>query len=233
VLPLASPPTVNKISIGRFFYYDFCLSNATSLPGFLIKIKYIKMEKLTFGPWIGSNYQTSPHGRLLLIGESHYLDNENVTDTLTSEVIQKFVNGDYSINFYKNMGLLFNPQNPKELWQNVAFANAIQNGLPDSTSQPEKEDIATVVPAFWILLDLLKPEKVLVCSKRMWNYWLPDKDPRGSFIDHISENGKNSTVWKYNYTSGHCFAMGINHPSSYFSYADWNPLVMKFMMSKF
>jgi hypothetical protein len=66
----------------------------------------------------------------------------------------------------------------------------------------------------------------------MWEYWMPDNDERGNFIKKISVNDKNSTIWQYNYEGGSCTAMGINHPSSFFSYSEWKPIVEEFLLSE-
>jgi hypothetical protein len=195
-----------------------------------------KIDGLKFQPWIGHNFGKSEYGKLLILGESHYGSDLEKYDTpygnrSTSEIIQKVINGEFDINFYRNVGLLFNPHDRNQLWNSVAFANAIQNPLVNTDSQPTRKDIETISPAFRLLLNNIKPDKVLICSKRMWDYWLPENDPQGEFIRQISANGKRSTIWKYEYTDGHCLAMGINHPSRFFSYLKWNPILKEFLSS--
>jgi hypothetical protein len=75
--------------------------------------------------------------------------------------------------------------------------------LFDANSQPTCEEISTIIPAFWALLRNLSPEKVLVCSKRMWNNWLSGKDEHGSsWVQDISANGRKSTIWRYQRSPG-------------------------------
>jgi hypothetical protein len=98
----------------------------------------------------------------LIIGESHYIeDSDDYNDSekgnlFTSIVLQGFLDKKYNINFYRNLGLLFNSENYYEIWENVAFSNAIQTGLEHSKSQPAKEDIVTVIPAFLAFTEKLK-----------------------------------------------------------------------------
>lgn len=215
----------------------------------IMSFKTMSIKGLNFQPWISDNYlnNTGKYGQLLVIGESHYFENEeesegneelkenNNSDAysednhFTSAVVELYINGEKDINFFRNLGLLFNSNDRYELWKNVAFANAIQVSLPKAESQPCSEAISTVIPAFWLLLKNLQPTRVLVCSKRMWNGWMPDNDERSSFIEKISSNEKHSTIWKYDYGTGSCLAMGIKHPSKFFSYTAWKEIVFDFL----
>lgn len=202
------------------------------------------MNAINFNPWVSEAYKNGNgiYGKLLIMGESHYIDDEEEDDItqqldsaqsgpseFTTSIVDGFINKKWELNFFRNLGLLFNKNDQYEIWENVAFANAIQVGLKTSTSQPTIKDISTVIPAFWELLELLKPGKILICSKRMWNNWMPDSDTRCQKIGEIECNGKYSTIWEYNYENGRCTAIGINHPSSYFSYSNWEPLVKMFL----
>ena len=167
------------------------------------------IEDLNFQPFVSEAYKNNNgiYGKLLIIGESHYHDEDDIeTDTeieeqvekevasneFTSAIVNGYIKGEWNLKFYRNLGLLFNENDKYEVWKNVAFANAIQVGLIKSTSQPTGEDIATVIPAFWSLLDNLKPDKVLICSKRMWNHWMPDSDNRSNHLKNVSLNEKYS-----------------------------------------
>ena len=217
------------------------------------------IKALKFQPWISDAYRNNEgkYGRLLILGESHYTSDKPTYDEaqkdfdseellsfdlpeekkyfgkFTEDIVTEFINEESDINFFRNLGLLFNPYDRIEVWKNVAFANGIQTLLLESNGQPTKNEISTVKEAFWSLLDNLKPDRVLVCSQRMWNYWLPDDNERGYLLTHHYANGKHSTIWKYNREGGHTFAMAINHPSKYFSYSNWEPLVKSFISKNF
>jgi len=134
--------------------------------------------------------------------------------------------------FYKNTGLLFYPHDCIKVWKEVAFANAMQIGLPYASSQPHKDAIETIAPAFTLLLDHLKPRKVIVLSKRMFYKWIPENN--GEHITPLQENGKKTNVWKYTYKGGACLAMGIAHPSRLrsSSLAAWNAVIKAFLSMK-
>ena len=207
------------------------------------------IKGINFQPWVSKNYEdkTSKYNRLLILGESHYIEDdyseeqkdneddysnsqEDVTpNNFTSAVIQDFLDDKHNIAFFRNLGWLFNPNDKKEVWNEIAFANAIQIALGSSTEQPSKSEIETVKNAFWLLLDNLEPDKILVCSKRMWDSWIPEDPAKCEFVRHIKNNHKSSTIWKYKTKSKDCLVMGINHPSKYFSYNNWRPIVMEFL----
>lgn len=211
-----------------------------------------KIEGLTFQPWVPESYYDSnnPYGKLLILGESHYgvgedesdSVKESVTETImnddkgnqtTSIVVDGFISKKWDINFFRNLGLSFNKEDRYEIWKFAAFANAIQKSLGGADSQPTQEEIETIKPALWLLIENLKPQKMLVCSQRMWQYWLPDEDSRCKLSGNISAEGKESNVWQYKHEDGFCYAIGINHPSRFFSYESFTPLLKKFITDKF
>ena len=191
----------------------------------------MSIEKLRFKPWIGNYYEENENGKILLVGESHYLDGEDITtQDFTTAVINEYLSdGNMQTPFFKRIGQIFDRNDFKAIWAKVAFANLIQSGLSNSSSQPTKDDIATINPAFEILLNDLRPNKVIVLSKRLWNFWLTEENAQ--FIGKIKANGKSATVWEYIRDGHSTIAMGIWHPSRMFgnSCYDWTPLVEKFL----
>ena len=165
-----------------------------------------KIKGLHFQPWIGPNWEKSKYGKLLLLGESHYLNGDKDTSNLTTLVVKEAVSEKKGMNtaFFWTTELIFGCKEPGQLWNNVAYANLIQNGLPKAQSQPQQKDRATINPSFKLLLDNLKPKKVIVLSKRMWTIWLTEES--GKCISFINVNDKKSEVWEYEYDKGKLFS---------------------------
>jgi len=186
---------------------------------------------LRFEPWIGKNYKTYVDGKILLIGESHYLDEElDPASNFTTAVIKQFLQGHkLPTPFFQRIGNIFDSNDYNSIWENIAFANLIQAGLSEAKSQPTVDDIATINPTFEILLKNLKPDKVLVFSKRLWNNWLTEED--ATHVKEISANNKKGNIWEYQRNGKKTLAMGINHASRMYgkSWSDWVPLVKKFI----
>jgi hypothetical protein len=191
------------------------------------------MKNLSFKPWIGANYENPKYGKFLILGESHYGDVDSINSNFTTEVLEEYLSGEYypAYRIYSNLGLIFNENDKYELWNNCAYANLIQHFMNDKDAQPSSAQLESIIPAFWELLELLKPDKIIICSKRMWENWLPDNDSRCRMIDEIKTESKYSSVWEYDHSSGKTLAIGINHPTSIgFSNNEWRPLIQKFIV---
>jgi hypothetical protein len=167
-------------------------------------------------PYIGENYSTGINNqKVLIIGESHYsenFDNSIETSDFTHEVTSGIIKDQVPIRFFQYVGSLFN-ENWTEIWQNVAFANLVQHVFENSTDQPNDDHKKTII-SFYKYLDILKPDKVIVCSSRAWVEWF------NTYIDSYEGVERHpqhpigiSCVFKYPYSDGKSMTIGINHPS--------------------
>ena len=190
-----------------------------------------KIKGLKFQPWIGENYETNPKGRILLLGESHYLNGEKETSDFTTQVVNNFKNHfeDFNSPFFERIGKIFDSKDCFKIWNNVAFANLIQSGLDKAKTQPLDEDWETINPAFEKLLAALKPDKVIVFSKRIFNYCLNEDD--AICLKEIKANNKKAEIYQYTRNQHKSFVIGVNHASRMFgnSCLDWTPLIKKFI----
>lgn len=195
------------------------------------------MKNIKFKPWIGKDYGKSELGRLLIVGDSHYFlggEEDSVFPNWTEDIVGDLENTNFRI--FKNIGMVFNPNNDLELWPKVAFANAIQSDFRSSDQKPTYEDFKTVEPAIQEYLNIAKPSKIIVFSKRVWENGLSNDINWGEYIGEIedAEFQKKSTLWKFNYDGGFCHGIGVNHPSSPgFSSDNWRPLINKFLEQRF
>ena len=193
---------------------------------------------LHFQPNVGPNYQVG--SGLAAFAESHYFDDwpteeDDFSAGYDDFTIKTVRDGflaraeGFTTPFFRNAGLLFCPQDCYKIWHNIAFANLIQIGLPTAKSQPDAREIQTIGPAFQLLLDSLQPAKLLVLSRRLYEYWIPETN--GKAVCPISANGKHSTVWQYRHAGGSCLTMGVIHPSRMYGKATaaWKPLVDAFL----
>lgn len=187
-----------------------------------------------FQPWIGKNFGTSDLGKLLVVGESHY-DYESLTDfeNYTTRIVNK-LGGDGDNNFFVQIGYLFNETDYLDVWQKIAFANAIQFVFNESRQTKTSLQNATIEPAIKEYLNIIKPEKMLVCSSHIWNKGLPLNISWSKYLGNLTdeENAKEATLWEFEYEGGKCLSMGIHHPSSTnpkFRVEEWRPIVRKFL----
>jgi hypothetical protein len=187
------------------------------------------IKDLHFQPWVGKNYGKGPDGKILLLGESHYSDDKADDESnFTTCVVKNHLYGDGGSPFFRKTGYAFNTNDWKLIWSQVAFANLIQDCLEGVKAQPNQEQKDSVNMSFPILLDSLKPGKVIVLSKRMWNDWLTGD--RCEKVTALEENGYRSEIWQYKYPYGKCLVMGTYHPSNpKFSSSRYQPLIKEFL----
>lgn len=192
------------------------------------------MSALLFQPWIGNNYGETELGKLLLVGEGHYFyHNEVDFENYTKKMIGSLgAQGDNE--FYIKVGHIFNETDYLDIWDKVAFVNAIQYPFELSRQEISKEQYQTVVPALREYLNIIKPTKMIVFSKRVWDKGLPEGIDWGEYIEtlHDDINYRSGTVWKFYYNGGYCYGIGVHHTSStrpYFKSEEWKPLLNMFL----
>jgi hypothetical protein len=189
--------------------------------------------------WVGENYNKENrfHKKILVIGESKHSAGEeydNNNPNIQVEDLEDYVEDEFaSIRFYNRIGRLLDPEDSREVWYDVAFTNLIHTVLKNSSDQPKVEQIQNIT-TFWDYLEELKPEKIIVCSSRMWRYW---------FAEHIDDDERTvclkdtkigiTDIFTYAYTNGKAEAIGINHPSDRVSNEEyqekWQPEIEKFL----
>jgi len=148
-------------------------------------------------PWIGEEYDSKDHKKLLLIGESHYLpansiihldsstwygstskelNNEERGWINTREIINSGCNRSWEPSghrIYKNIeqAILdsgFQPQNKENTYRYVAYYNFFQR--PGSKSLMIKDDDERLaISLFNDLLTILDPHFVIFVSRKAWN----------------------------------------------------------------
>lgn len=184
-------------------------------------------NKLYFKPWVGSQFAKQKHP-LLLLGESHYDKYGNTSPNFTCELVQEMIDGERYPYFVRVATLL--DKHPNEMWDNIAFSNIFQRMMANGSAQPTTSDWNTVADNFEEIVNYVKPQRLLVMSKRLWEK-LPDKNEE--LVEKLSVNNLSSNIFKYQFPHGSCYAVGINHPSRMYGNkgtpAEWKLLVQKFV----
>jgi hypothetical protein len=189
------------------------------------------MNHIKFRPWEGENYSRAPFGKkVLILGESHYdwdpdrkvADNPDVTN----ELIQEQIDG-YFKAFWTHIAVIFLNHKPdlnakRQFWQSVAFYNYVQTSAGNGPRvRPTPQMFQDSEPAFFEVLELLKPEVVIVLGYGLWKY-LPNQ------TEDVAIETKTGQIYthSYSYPGGKCVACCIRHPSSGFNGRDWHHRVM-------
>ena len=170
------------------------------------------MSHLTYKPHIGKNYGNSELGKLLIIGDSHYFNNglPNHLSEFTVEKIKEL--RIISANFYDKVDAVLNQGGKHDIWDNIAFANAIQTPFSSSDQKPTKNDLDIVKLAFRAYLDMTKPEKVIVFSSRIWEHCFNDEI--NLWGRHLNKIDDRWNIRELDYDGGTCKAIGLHHPST-------------------
>jgi len=191
------------------------------------------MTHIKFNPWIGDNYSEASFGKkVLVLGESHYDWDQDISidrlPTVTNEVIGEQLDGKYTKAFWTHIAVTFLNKLPtlndkREFWHAISFYNFVQQSAGmGARVRPSLEMFKASEPAFFEVLDSLKPEVVVVLGYELWRH-LPKQANEDKAIDTAS--GPILTRL-YSYVGGSSLACSIKHPSSGFNGRDWHPRVM-------
>lgn len=168
------------------------------------------LKNLTYKPHIGKNYGNTDLRKLLIIGDSHYFNN-GLPDNLSEFTVEKIKElRIISANFYDKVDAILNQGGKHDIWDKIAFANAIQTPFSSADQKPTKDDLDTAKFAFRAYLDMTKPEKVVVFSSRIWEHCF-NKPGWGNHLGKIDDRWN---IRELDYDGGTCKAIGLHHPST-------------------
>lgn len=191
------------------------------------------MSNTTFNAWIGLNYGKSTLGKLLIIGDSHYWPYHPRPIFYSNDFTKKIIADDLSLNakFFKNIAKLFGKTNFSDLRDDISFANAIQEFMENSNSEPTKAQILSCELSLREYIETTDADKVLVFSNRIWEGNFNEKKEWGEYLETITVGSRNATIWQFNKKNGRvCHGIGLFHPSArQWKLEEWKPLLSKFL----
>lgn len=179
------------------------------------------VRELNWKPWVGADYEKT---RIFILGKSTYYhegdtwqktyngesNRELMTENACGDDPAKPFATTFKI-FAKALDKEDNLQNRKAFWSSFAFANHCQNIVqgPDG----ECDDPNRANEAFRQVVDIIKPDLVIIWGTQIWKFGLEveaDRPKIGKDIPRIlsAQNGKPAYV-------------GILHPSWMHSPSDW------------
>lgn len=162
------------------------------------------MTQIFFKPYIGDKYYESHYGvRVMVLGESHYGDAEDLSPDYTQFVVNEHAFCAGSPFFTKLTKLLrceagaVSIEERHETWRHVAFYNYIQEFVGDvGRIRPTTAMWVRAVCALKVVVQELQPDVILVLGHQMWEQlpelpveWACVKHPSGgmSYADAIPE----------------------------------------------
>ena len=167
------------------------------------------MEHVRFMPWIGSKYESGNRfgKRVLVLGESHYGDSSDANEDFTTFIVHKYglpIGGGgffakvVKVLLQKDATIWLTAEERAETWEHVAFYNYIQAFVGDGARQrPTHEMWLAAERPFMEVVAALRPHLILALGKELER--------------RMPALPAEITV------------CNIQHPSTGFSYAKWNP----------
>ncbi len=198
--------------------------------------KFLVQQGVQFLPWIGEKYkQGFCSRRFLVLGESHYDEWEGqkhcLDHSFTRECVDKVVRREDCSSFWKYIEqALVNearsvgwcPSGGMPLWEKLAFYNFVQEPLPGGPRGviPQRGLFQKSHAPFRIVLEQLRPDRVIVCGKRLWRN-MEDRD----------DNDCHDNVQAYRLRDGsQVWCLATAHPSSgSYSWKRVHRLIMEFL----
>lgn len=184
-----------------------------------------------FRPWVGSRYLENEH-RLLILGESHYGDESMDADS-TINFTREYTEGT-NHRFWTSImqavrGQSYWEIDRKEFWADVAFYNYVQEPVAETAGvAPTPTMFAASKEPFSVVLNRLKPKRILILSSRLWNNLASDGIPG----PQLAYGGDIRDTLLYHYDGGCAMASWVPHPSYAFSWRQWHPLVSALLASE-
>lgn len=177
-------------------------------------------------PYIGDDYKSGLAGgvRLLLVGESHYEENDlplNESRNYTLSNFGGYVDESQGLSgkkvFFKRLGELptckedSSRRDIAEVWRRIAFTNYVQRSVGERpTYRPSKTLWASGEAALREIVDRLKPDAILFISKSVWDRV---KSGRWSDQEPIAAQRCSRRLWLYPHGAGEALCTWVYHPS--------------------
>lgn len=183
------------------------------------------MLPIRFKPFIGKEYEKQEF-KILILGESHYLNDLDFTDYLngekkveliTNNVVNEYLNYKKTGRFYARWMNTFtkftNVLNGKkssiketvEFWQASSFYNYVQAPTKGPRISPTKEEFRQSFDALSEVVKQIKPNMIFIWGDRLWNNFPKDN------YESLTNGSDEIHYLKFSYNLP---IMVVPHPSS-------------------
>lgn len=197
----------------------------------------MSMKHVHFLPFVGEHYRaTEP--KMLILGESHYIDcGGNGYPELTQEVLKGYLQMtpcEYEnwMNTFRRFehaltGKKLTDEERLACWNDLVFYNYLQKAMQSPREAGTAQDYKDAEPAFFEVLETLRPNIVIVWGKRLWQYIPGTQWTEGETLTIDGETVDNGY---YTLPDGHrVYALCVVHPSAtMFSCDFWHNAIETF-----
>ena len=146
--------------------------------------------RINFLPWVGARYFAQGFGgtKILLLGESHYSSKpeDSKNPELTRMIVTEHALGQKPLRFFKTLPALIAGVNRrgdltagqyKLAWNSLSFYNYVQDLLPAARHRPTPAMWENASKPFADILNMLKPDVVLIAGRQLSWHVPPLPDP--------------------------------------------------------
>jgi len=193
--------------------------------------RFKALDEKRHNPAVGRLYGKTLLGKTLIVGLSHYGNEEELRQPqFTHDLIESVIGGQLKIRYFAKLAKLFRNDNGdifcvKDFYQAVAFYNF----LPDHFARPRQATTqaqckhAETQRFLFKAIDRLRPNHLIVTSENLWRLlpaFHPDDDKTSRVSDdpsnlHIPFNSaETECFWYRRKDGGYCLVGAITHPSA-------------------
>ena len=212
--------------------------------------KELQEAGVTFLPFVGDNYEhgisfdkdgnlvlgteENPGKKVLVLGESHYCDEELSDEELSSftrDVLDCYLNSkerySWMRTFLKFERALFNKvtdiKDRKNIWNHLMFYNYLQRPLHGTRMAGDLEDYKDATDPFFAILKIYKPDYIIVWGRRLFANLPYENGVEGEYMPSVDMNS-----WSYQIDGLTIKILPIYHPSVGFSWDYWHEVIVEF-----
>ena len=201
-------------------------------------------SKIFFQPFVGKDYANGGifGKRILVLGESHYMNEENREDcmvpTFTQDIVEWYLDENKErkpwmptyLKFERSLvGEETDQEERLKIWNSIMFYNYLQVPMYGPREAGTDEQYQQSENAFFEVLEKYRPEYVIAWGKRLWEKLPGDKEGYKEGKD-IKVGDTCVPTGSYTLKSGHRVkVMAVNHPSVGYSWDYWHRVIKEFL----
>lgn len=174
----------------------------------------------------------NPGKKVLVLGESHYCDEELSDEELSSftrDVLKCYLSSEERYNwmrtFVKFERALSNTvtefKDSKEIWSRLMFYNYLQRPLQGMRMAGDSEDYEEAMDPFFAILKTYQPDYIIVWGRRLFENLPYANGEAGEYMSGIDVNPRS-----YKIEDKMVKAFPIYHPSVGFSWDYWHKVIV-------